>query len=216
MFEQCKLVIYDMDGVIINSEPFWRQAEMKVFATVGLHLKEADCIQTTGLRFDEVVDFWWRQQPWKGKSKEQIHDEVIDEMENAITHHAVEMPGVLASLQLFKCKGWRIALASSSAMRLIKAAVKKLQIEDYFELLVSAEHETYGKPHPAVFLKTAETLNIHPHDCLVIEDSYYGLLAAKAAKMKCIIVPDPAAYDEPRLIIADQKLHTLEEMERLL
>lgn len=213
MLKQFKLVIYDMDGVIINSEPFWRQAEIKVFATVGLHLNESDCLHTTGLRFDEVVDFWWRQQPWEGKSKKQIHDEVIDEMENAMMYHAEAMPGVQASLKLLKSKGKKMALASSSAMRLIKAAVKKLQIEDYFDLLVSAEQEVYGKPHPAVFLRTAETLGIHPPDCLVIEDSYYGLLAAKAAKMKCIIVPDSAAYNEPRLVIADRKLHSLEELE---
>ena len=90
---------------------------MKVFATVGLNLTEDDCIQTTGFRFDEVVEYWWHKYPWAGKSKQRIHEEVIDEMENAITHHAVEMQGVHASLEFFKNKGLRIALASSSAMR---------------------------------------------------------------------------------------------------
>src|SRR5688572_9265803 len=95
---QFDTIIYDMDGLIINSEPFWRQAEIKVFATVGLQLTDADCIETTGYRFDEVVDHWWHKAPWQNKSKQQIHDEVIDEMENAITHHAIEMPGVHTSL----------------------------------------------------------------------------------------------------------------------
>lgn len=212
MSAKLKLVIYDMDGLIINSEPFWRQAEIKVFATVGLQLTETDCIQTTGFRFDEVVDFWYNRQPWLGKTKEQIHDEVIDEMENAITHHATEMEGVHTSLEYFKSKGMRIALASSSAMRLIKATVQKLDIEDYFELLVSAEHETYGKPHPAVFLRTAETLGIRPDECLVIEDSFYGLLAAKAAKMKCAVIPDPSAFNDARFVIADWKFKSLKEV----
>jgi sugar-phosphatase len=212
MSEKRTTVIYDMDGLMINSEPFWRQAEIKVFATVGLQLTEQDCIQTTGFRFDEVVDFWYNRQPWTGKSKQQIHDEVIEEMENAITHHATEMEGVHASLEYFKTKGLRIALASSSAMRLIKATVKKLDIESYFELLVSAEHETYGKPHPAVFLRTAETLRVRPDECLVLEDSFYGLLAAKAAKMKCAVVPDALAFDDARFVIADWKLKSLKEV----
>ncbi len=210
--EQFEAVIYDMDGLIIDSEPFWRQAEMKVFATVGLQLTEKDCMETTGFRFDEVVEYWWHKKQWTGKSKEQIHDEVLDEMENAITHHAEAMPGFHASLDFFKGKNVKMAVASSSAMRLIKATVKKLKIESYFDLLVSAEHETHGKPHPAVFLRTAETLHARPEKCLVIEDSFNGLLAAKAAKMKCMVVPYPDDYNNPKHIIADWKLKSLEEI----
>ena len=210
--EQFDAVIYDMDGLIINSEPFWREAEMKIFATVGLQLTEQDCMETTGFRFDEVVEHWWNKKQWTGKSKEQIHDEVIDEMENAITHHAEAMIGVQASLDFFKQQKIKMAVASSSAMRLIKATVKKLKIESYFDLLVSAEHELYGKPHPAVFLRTAEMLGVRPENCLVLEDSFNGLLAAKAAKMKCAIVPYPEDFNNPRFVIADWKLKSLEEI----
>ncbi|HLP49695.1 MAG TPA: hexitol phosphatase HxpB [Chitinophagales bacterium] len=205
-------VIYDMDGLIIDSEPFWRQAEMKVFSTVGLNLTEADCMQTTGFRFDEVVEHWWHRQPWQGKTKEQIHDEVLDEMENAITHHAEAMKGFKASVDYFKSKNLKMAVASSSAMRLIKATVKKLEVENYFDMLVSAEHETHGKPHPAVFIRTAEMLKVRPENCLVIEDSFNGLLAAKAAKMKCAVIPYPEDYHNPKLVIADWKLNSLEEI----
>lgn len=209
MGKNAPLVIYDMDGLLIDSEPFWRQAEIKVFSTVGVQLTEDDCRATTGYRFDEVVDYWWLRKPWSGKTKTQIHDEVLDEMENAITHEAQPMSGVIESLEFFKNQGCRTALASSSAMRLIKATVQKLQIEKYFELLVSAEHERYGKPHPAVFLRTAETLGVSPQNCLVLEDSFNGVLAAKAAKMKCIAVPYPEDFDNPKWIIADDKWHTL-------
>jgi sugar-phosphatase len=212
---QFDAVIYDMDGLLINSEPFWREAEMKVFASVGINLTEDDCLKTTGFRFDEVVEHWWHQQPWEIKTKQQIHDEVIDEMEMAITHRATEMAGVHASLDYFSNKNLHLALASSSAMRLIKATVRKLKLEEYFELLVSAEHETHGKPHPAVFLRTAETLGVRPEKCLVIEDSFYGLLAAKAAKMSCIVIPDPSNFNDPRLVIADWKLKSLQEVPQL-
>ena len=215
MLNNFEAVIFDMDGVLIDSEPFWRQAEIKVFGSVGIHLTEQDCMQTTGYRFDEVVNFWWHKQPWQGKTKEEIHDEVIDEMVNAITNHADSMKGVVQALEFFKSKGLRIALASSSAMRLIKATVVRLNIESYFELLVSAEHELYGKPHPAVFLRTAETLKIRPEKCLVIEDSFFGLLAAKSAKMSCVVIPDPANYHNPKFVIADWKLNSLSELQTI-
>jgi sugar-phosphatase len=205
-------VIYDMDGLIIDSEPFWRQAEMKVFATVGLNLTEKDCIETTGFRFDEVVDYWWNRQPWQGKTKQQIHDEVLDEMEYAITHQAEAMIGFHESVAYFKSHNLKLAVASSSAMRLIKATVKKLKVEQHFDLLVSAEHETHGKPHPCVFIRTAETMQVRPENCLVLEDSFNGLLAAKSAKMKCAVVPYPEDYDNPKLIIADYKLKSLHEI----
>ena len=201
-----------MDGLIIDSEPFWRLAEMKVFAKVGLLLTEKDCMETTGFRFDEVVEHWYHKQPWAGKSKQQIHDEVLDEMESAITHHAQAMKGVHTSLDFFKSKNIKMAVASSSAMRLIKATVKKLQIEHYFDLLVSAEHETHGKPNPAVFIRTANGLNVRADKCLVLEDSFNGILAAKAAKMKCVAVPYPEDFNNPKLIIADWKLNSLEEL----
>ena len=214
MLNNFEAVIFDMDGVLIDSEPFWRQVEMAVFATVGLTLTEDDCKETTGYRFDEVVNHWYHKQPWTGKTKEQVHDEVIDEMVNAITHHAEAMRGVHEALEFFHSKGLRIAVASSSAMRLIKATVVKLKIEHYFELLVSAEHELYGKPHPAVFLRTAETLHVRPEKCLVIEDSFFGLLAAKSAKMSCVVVPDPANYGNPKFVIADWKLNSLTEIQK--
>lgn len=212
MPENIEAVIYDMDGLIIDSEPFWRKAEIKVFASVGLQLTDADCAMLTGFRFDEVIDYWFHKQPWTGKSKQEIHDEVLDEMENAITHHAHPMKGVHASLDFFKKKNLKMAVASSSAMRLIKATIKKLKIESYFDILVSAEHETYGKPNPAVFLRTAEILQVRPENCLVLEDSFNGLLAAKAARMKCVVVPYPEDFDNPKLIIADRKIKSLEEI----
>lgn len=201
-----------MDGLIIDSEPFWRAAEIKVFASVGLNLSEQDCIETTGFRFDEVIEHWWNKKNWTGKNKQEIHDEVLDEMENAILHHAEGMKGIMESLHFFNERNLKIALASSSAMRLIKATVNKLKIEKYFELLVSAEHETFGKPHPAVFLRTAETLNVLPENCLVIEDSYNGVIAAKAARMKCLVIPASNDFENPKWILADWKLNSLHEI----
>ncbi|MFN8308534.1 MAG: hexitol phosphatase HxpB [Chitinophagales bacterium] len=205
-------VIYDMDGLIIDSEPFWRKAEIEVFQTVGLQLTERDCMETTGFRFDEVIDLWFHRQPWTGKSKQQVHDEVLERMEAAILNDAVLMDGVEESLRFFESRQMKMAIASSSAFRLIEACSKKLHRESVFHHLVSAENEIYGKPHPAVFLRAAEILGVEPKHCLVLEDSVNGVIAAKAAKMKCIAIPHPEEFHNPKFAIADMKVRSLKEV----
>jgi sugar-phosphatase len=103
----------------------------------------------------------------------------------------------------------RMGLATSSHVRLIEAVMARLGIGDYFEVLVSAEFEPYGKPHPGVFLTAARQLDVKPQRCLVFEDSLRGVLAAKAAEMVCVCVPDPSLADDPRLAIADVVLPSL-------
>lgn len=206
-----KAVIYDMDGLLIDSEPFWRKSEIAVFATVGLHITEQDCMETTGFRFDEVIDHWFAKHPWTAKSKEQVHDEVLDLMEQAILKEAVLFDGVAESIEYFKAKGLKLAIASSSAMRLIQACVTRLHAENVMDALISAEHEAYGKPHPAVFLKAAQVLGVPPQNCLVLEDSLNGVIAAKAAKMKCIAIPSAEDYNKEKFSIADWKVRNLEE-----
>ena len=207
-----KAIIYDMDGLLIDSEPYWRKSMMKVLSTVGLHLTDEQCAMTTGLRFDHVLEYWFEKYPWDSKSIVEVHEEILDEMEHAITHEAEILPGVFESIELFRSKGYKLGLASSSAMRLIKACVKRLNAENIFEAVISAEHEEYGKPHPAVFIKAAQELKVHPLDCIVLEDSLMGVIAAKAARMQCVAIPPPENFDNPKFAVADWKLRSLSEI----
>ena len=207
-----KAIIYDMDGLLIDSEPYWRRAMISVLSSVGISLTEADCATTTGLRFDHVVEYWYEQKPWTGKSMTQVHDEVLDEVEYAIQNEAQLLPGARSSIQYFTQKGYPLAIASSSAMRLIRACVHRLQAESLFTAIVSAEYEQYGKPHPAVFLTAAKALGASPLDCTVLEDSMMGVIAAKSARMKCVAIPAPDSFDSPKFAIADWKLKSLEDI----
>ena len=211
-----KAIIYDMDGLLIDSEPYWRKSMMKVLASVGLHLTGEQCMMTAGLRFDDVLEYWFEKYPWESKSIIEVHEEIMNEMELAITHEAEIMPGVLQSMDLFRSKGYKLALASSSAMRLIKACVKRLDAADIFHAVISAEHEEHGKPHPAVFLTAARELKVHPLDCIVLEDSLMGVIAAKAARMQCVAIPAPENYDNPKYAIADWKLRSLTDIASIL
>jgi sugar-phosphatase len=204
-----KAVIFDMDGLLINSEPFWQQAEKEIFKTVGIELSTAMCESMMGLRIDEVVDHWFNYQPWKDVSKDQIREQIVKRVIELIHTNGKLMDGVKEVLEMIKAKGLPMAIASSSNMEIINAVVEKFELGAYFQLLHSAEYEKYGKPHPDIFIHTAEQLGVSPMDCLVFEDSFNGLLAAKAARMTCALVPEPSSFDQARFVIADLKLRSL-------
>ena len=212
-----KAVIFDMDGLLVDSEPLWRKAEIKVFGELSISMTEEMCNEVMGLRIDEVVHYWHRRFSWDKKiSEATVVSCIMNTMLNLIASEAVAMRGVHETLDYFKSKNIRIALASSSSMALIDAVLKKLDIRSYFEVLRSAETEHFGKPHPAVFIKTAQSLGVEPEDCLVFEDSSFGLIAAKAALMKAVAVPDPNYYGNPKFGIADACLHNLLEFDDVL
>jgi sugar-phosphatase len=201
-------VIFDMDGLLINSEPFWKAVEIEVFKTVGIELTEEMCLDTVGLRIDEVVTYWHEKQPWSNISKQEIEDKIVNKMIERITNEGEALPGVYDVIEFFWNKKTPMSIASSSYLSIIEAVVKRLKLEGLFEVIYSAEFEKYGKPNPATFLTTAEKLGVSPTNCLVFEDSFNGVLAGKSARMITIAVPE---FDNPKFIIADKILNSLEE-----
>jgi HAD superfamily hydrolase (TIGR01509 family) len=204
-------VIFDMDGVLIDSEPLWKMAEKKVFAEVGIIMTTEMCNLTMGYRTNEVVEYWYKLRPWQSKSQEAVTEDLVTTVIESIMAHGKEMKGVRNALERLRTAGYKIALASSSPMRIIDSVLDLLQIRDYFDVVQSAEKEAYGKPHPAVFLTAAARLKVHPLDCLVIEDSVNGVIAGKAARMKVIAIPDPSVANDKRFGIADHLLSDLDQ-----
>ena len=213
---EIKAVIFDMDGVLINSEPLWRQAEIETFAKVGLSFTNEMCMQTMGMRTSEVIEYWYKITPWTGKTKEEVEHELMRRVTQLIIDKGDTMKGVLYSLNYFKERELKIALASSSAMSLITAVISKLQIRKYFEVIESAEFLDFGKPHPEIFIKTAKKLGVHANECLVIEDSFNGVLAAKSALMKVIAIPDEESRNDKQFVIADYLLNDLEQLKEII
>jgi sugar-phosphatase len=207
--EHTRLVIFDMDGLLIDSEPYWKMAEKEVFGKLGLSLTDDLLRNVMGFRLSEVVQHWYHYQPWKEPNFEQTEKDVLDCVKHLIKQEADAMPGVYEILDYCKQNNLKIALASSSAMELIEVVIDKLNIREYFDVLWSAQYEDYGKPHPAIFLSVAQKLNISPKDCIVFEDAINGVLAAKAARMYCIAVPEEISFNDPRFAIADKKIPNL-------
>jgi sugar-phosphatase len=206
-----RAAIFDMDGLLIDSEPLWCRAEQRVFGRLGIRLTEAMCAETRGLRSHEVVAYWHRRQPWQGETLKVVEGKIVAEAGRLIETQGKALAGVMTTLAAFKRHGYRLALASSSPYALIETVVAKLGIGGYFEVICSATEEKFGKPHPAIYLTTARRLGVPPVNCLALEDSIAGVQAAKAAGMQVIAVPAASQFDAPEFEQADLKLRSLEE-----
>ena len=203
-------VIFDMDGLLIDSEPFWQLEELNAFAKKGIVLTPEMQKETYGLGTDEVIMHWYNYQPWENLDLNEIKREIYDNVKAHILNEGKAKNGARHVLRYFTDKNLPVGLASSSPTELITTVIKVLGIEDYIKVAVSSEDTGFGKPHPSVYLEASRQLGIEPSRCLAFEDSFNGLLAAKAARMKTIIVPEPPV-DQPRYSIADIRLASLEE-----
>jgi HAD superfamily hydrolase (TIGR01509 family) len=207
-----KAVIFDMDGLLIDSEPFWRRSHMEVLANYGYKITEEDARAGAGKRTPDQVLVWQERFKWQDLSSSQLEDEITDNVVRLIKLNGHALPGVHQTIKMLQAHKVPMALASSSAERIIEATLDYLGIKDNFEFAYSAENEKRGKPFPDVFLTTAQKLNVKPADCLVFEDSINGIKAAKTAGMKCIAIPESGS-DFSEFKIADKTLASLEEID---
>lgn len=180
-------VIFDMDGVIINSEPAFQQIEKDMFREFGIDMSEEEYMTYVGTN---IVEMWtWIAE--KHNVKLDIDEVITEEKRRYLTllHSDQTMEpidGVLDLIDDLHKANYTLTIASSSSCEIIKSVTDKLQIGDRFIAMVSSDMVENSKPSPDIFIKTAETIKEIPERCLVIEDSENGVLAAKAANMKCI------------------------------
>lgn len=205
-------VIFDMDGILIDTEPIWRRVEIEVFGRLGLHLTEEQCVDTMGLRVPEIVALWYSRHPWNGLSPGEVTQSILAGLIESVRREGEPLPGVRDTLETIRALGLRIGLASSSSMDVIEAVLDRLQIASYFEVICTGDDEAEGKPHPAVYLRAAERLRVPPERCLAIEDSPNGVVAARAAGMYCVAIPDPHLAQDQRFEQANLRLDSLSQI----
>jgi len=204
--------IFDMDGLLLESESLWQQAEADAADRLGVPLGDADFPDTTGVRMGDVVTMWFDRYPWPGPTPSQVADEVVDHVTELIAGSA-PLPGVVAALDLCAGHGLRLALCSSSADRLIEAVLTTLNLTTVFELTHSAENDEHGKPHPQPYISTAAKLGVDPQRCLAFEDSVAGCRSAKGAGMTVIAVPEVETIGLPGFTVADRVLTSLTSLD---
>ena len=198
-----------MDGLLIDSEPLWQEAEISVFRSVGVPLTRELCRETVGVRLDQVVRHWYDKFPWHGESMKVVEARVLEEVSRLVVDRGQPMPGVRETIEMLVAANYTLAVASSSPMQLIRTALEAFGLIESFSVLHSAEVEDEGKPHPAVYFSTMSLLGVDPNNCIAFEDSVPGVLAAKGAGAWVIAVPDPADISNPAFADADVVLSSL-------
>lgn len=189
--------VFDMDGLLVDSEPLWHRAEIAVFGRYGVELSEELCRTTKGMFVAEVARHWHARRPWAGPGPDEVAAEIVEAMAELLAAEATRLPGVGHALAFCRDRVGLVAVASSSPRRLIDVALEAVGLSDAFDVVHSAEHEPAGKPDPAVFLTTAALLGLAPRRCVVFEDSPAGVAAAAAAGMRCVAVPERRAEPAP-------------------
>ena len=188
-----KAVIFDMDGVLIDSEPFHLVVNERIFADLGINLSEDEYHGFIGTTHKDM---------WSTIKKRYNLPQSVPELVNMqvsgnigyIKNEEIEpikIKGITDLLSKIAGENIKIGIASSSPTEVIKLVINKLGISNYFAAIVGGEEIKEGKPSPDIFLKAAKRLNSNPSDCIVIEDSKNGVLAAKAAGMKCVGFKNP-------------------------
>lgn len=208
-----RAALFDMDGLLIDSEPLWDQAELEVIASLGIDTTLRNTMtDTLGLRIDMVVELWYQISPWQTPSRAEVVKRIIDRALALVDERRPLLPGVEHALQRCRELGFRIGLASASPLFMLQHVLQTFELTHYFDTLASAETLPFSKPHPQVYLNAAQALSVSPLRCVTLEDSVNGMIATKAARMRSIVVPGPEFAHDPRWVLADRKLSSLAQL----
>jgi mannitol-1-/sugar-/sorbitol-6-/2-deoxyglucose-6-phosphatase len=207
-----RATLFDMDGLLIDSEVLWHEAELEIFGSLGVPIAQRDTRSTKGMYVAEVVDYWHARFPWTGPGHDQVVAMLLERVGELVEENGRLLPGALRAIDLASERG-PVALASSTPLALIYRCLDHFTLRERFAAVHSAEFEDYGKPHPGVFLTAAAALDVAAPACLVFEDSAAGVVAAKSGRMTVVAVPVPEDVAEAAFSLADLVLGSLEELE---
>lgn len=210
-----KAFIFDMDGVIIDSEPLHLKAKLEALQSFGLDVtaeslhyeryvgrSAKEFFQDIAAKFPECKASWLEM-------AEKKHEIYIDMLKNDDTIQPIAgIPELLARL---KANDYKIGLGSSSIIPVVTMVLTRFGIIDYFQCITGGNEVPQTKPSPAIYLLAAERLGVEPANCTVIEDANAGVRAAKAAGMHCIAYLNPNSGKQD-LSLADQLIKSYDEI----
>jgi len=204
-------VVFDLDGILIDSEHVWDEVRQQLADERGGHWNENASRDMMGMSSIEWSRYM-RDVVGLTEEPEEISAEVVRRLEDRYRRELPLIPGAEQAVESLAAR-WPLALASSSNRELIDLVLESSGLGRYFTASVSSEEVARGKPAPDVFLEAARRLGVEPTHCAAVEDSENGILAAKAAGMRTIAIPNPHyPPHEDALVAADVVLASIEEL----
>jgi len=204
-------ILFDMDGVLIDSEPYWRKAEHIVFGRFGITLTKENFSYTTGLRNDEVVDVRIREWGLDPALREQLMHDIIEVVVQHVETEGHATEGLHHVLDWIRSRGIPAMIVTSSPLPVIHAVIRKLQLGGVLDRFVSATEFEFGKPHPQAYIEGYRRLGLQRSEVIVVEDSINGMVAAKSARLFTTVIPERDNFGNPRFSLADHKFSNWNE-----
>jgi HAD superfamily hydrolase (TIGR01509 family) len=204
-------VVFDLDGVIVDSEHVWDEARKELAAERGGRWHERASRDMMGMSSPE----WSRYMHdviALSEPPEEINEEVVRRLEEIYRRELPLVDGAVEAVERLAAR-WPLGLASSSNRELIDLVLELSGLAKHFRATVSSEEVARGKPAPDVYLEAARRLRVSPESCAAIEDSENGIRSAKAARMRVLAIPNPQYPPEDEaLTLADDVLGSINEL----
>lgn len=203
-------VIFDLDGVIADSEPLSGEATRRALTKLDIEMTDKERNEAFGRRTGDIINDILSVRNMKADVEAIIAEKgrIFSEL---IKNNIKPIPKSLELVEWLKGKGYKVALATSSHKEKMEAEVKELEIVSLFDFIVTGDEVRKGKPNPEIFLKAAKKLGVDPKHCVVVEDSTFGIQAAKAAGMFAIAFDSPNTHNQD-LSMADVVVDDLEKV----
>lgn len=209
-------VLFDMDGVLIDSEPVNNRLLMDACALQGCALTQGHLDQLLGTNLDTTNSLLKQWFPGNIDTDRYVADWIELTVAHILAHGMPVKPGVTEALAVLRRRGIPLAICTSNDSRVVSALTRKLPLFQAFDAIVTGDTVTQGKPAPDIFLEGARQIGVPPADCAGIEDSLNGVKAIRAAGMRCIMIPDTLPYGEAFAPYTDMVIPSLHELERVL
>ena len=209
-------IIFDMDGVLVDTEPIHIKIEKRQFKMNGISLTDEEHRQFLGTTSENM----WREIGRMKQLKVSVEALINQNKTESILHFREQseipvMPGIFELLDELNSKKYPLAVASSSDPEIIELILEKTRLKTYFQVIVSSKEAGKSKPEPDVFLLAARKLKIPPENCMVVEDSENGIRAAHSAGMYCVAYQSPDT-DPKTQIDADLIVKSFDQLRMIL